>query len=179
MASDGRVTQEDDIPIREDCKKLYRYSKNVCVGFAGTLQCCEILVENLRKNENSDFSLEKIFLLCCKYAIDIVNLPKFKGYGKILLVVGGRSVERNCIRIRSFSTLEKEEMTYCVPTEDNICYVSASPNIDDCNDILRKHLELCNPNDNFSLRYAIKDTIEEASTISKKINNNVFFERIK
>ena len=178
MASDGRVSV-GDISIREDYKKLYRYSKNVCIGFSGTLSCCEVMIDSINKYRENNYSLEKVFSICRETSNMIVDLQIYNGLGKILLIVGGRSFETNSIRFLTFSTLNRETSEDLNPTCENTCYASASPSIGFSNGIFRKHLDTIRPHTNLNLREAINRTIYEASNISNEINTVIFYERIR
>jgi len=129
MMSDGRVSKANTI-LKEDYKKLFRFNKNICIGFTGSQDLCESILNELSSIINEEIKLEQICDFLINSAIEKKNNIFIADIFKCSFLIGGIS-DTNEIIIYRFNSennfiLEKmnskgTELSYniCSNTVDN------------------------------------------------------------
>lgn len=188
MMSDGRVTRgnsEIEI-IDENFKKLKRLSNNVCIGFAGSKEPCEEVLDYIVKYHNNESNYNILFYIIYHQANNVLAKYIKNGiYIKMKFVLGGlfnneikfKTLESIDYKLNTISIKSYFDIGEHIPKGDALSYAMMSPN--EVNGSLFYNM-LCE-NTKFDIE-DIKNTmiacVEIASQNSKTINTNTFVEII-
>lgn len=179
--SDGRVTRNRGTLypeiLQETYKKLCRINDSICVGFAGSKEPCEEILEGLDKYDpNQIINLENVFNRIYDKAKSVYNKYTESGIPiKILMVVGGK--QDNEIKFKYFSSVENFCIQQLCPKGDDLSYIMLSP--DGVNiSYLENEIKANIPCTIDNMKTAMSNCIDNVSKFNKTVNQFKFVEII-
>lgn len=172
MSSDGRVSDGDKV-LDENYKKIRRLNNNVLIGFAGSKEYCEKVVDSIKeKDADIDTLFEMVVKLCKKYFSHEIGVK-----GQFIIAGKSKSGELGFRTIHTKNNFETDSKK--PQTESEICFCVASPDEVNSNILERELRQICNgkvSEDDLALAMLVSEM--QAANTNKTINTVFYLESI-